>query len=174
MYPPYFIDENFYFYFCISDVFKFKKLWLILFFRRLKNIISLNMYDKNIFKKYKYLMQENSLEFDEWIKLAETKNFFLTSKDYTKLIPGKEYIAVPADHIRILFLDYAIVPECDIKRLSLEYGEDYHISPNKNYLSQDLYQREKTIIIPTGKVIEKETGVYQSEGFAIAILSIQI
>lgn len=92
----------------------------------------------------------NVLEFDEWIKLAETKNILLRPEDYLKLIPNKEYIAVEADYIRFLFI---------------EYYANYKIEANTTYSPQDLYERAKlkTILIPTGEVKKENDYVMQSD-----------
>ena len=92
---------------------------------------------------------ETAQEFDEWIKLAVSKKLFLTSDDYKNLTPEKEYIAVEGDYVGFLFAE---------NRRGIE--------PNKIYTPQDLYQRVKHILVPTGEIKQEDGAVAHQDGFA--------
>jgi hypothetical protein len=53
------------------------------------------------------MQNSTTLEFDEWIKLAETKNLLLRPEDYYNLTINTEYTLVEADYMKFLFLEYA-------------------------------------------------------------------
>lgn len=96
--------------------------------------------------KYSFI-NKMAYEFDDWIKVAESKDLILKESDFLKLEKDVEYYVVELDYIRFLYI---------------EYGKKYRIIKNKIYKPEELYKHHKDTIIRTGsEEIQQDVLVYE-------------
>lgn len=93
------------------------------------------------------MQNSTTLEFDEWIKLAEAKNLLLRPEDYYNLTINTEYTLVEADYMKFLFLEYA---------------DQYNILANTTYSPEYVYGQISRKMIPNGIITSHNSFVHEN------------